>query len=207
MGVFYFPRDFVFWTKVKNHENIKKELVNLIDQHKGHEYETLKNGVTSYDREITDDEEDNLILQNHEFLKEIVWNPINEMIDTVTPKMNFDSAYIAKAWYSKYESGGYVKYHGHEGCPKIVDGEVFYATLSLIYVLHDENEKNQTVFTSHVNSVSKDRIFHFETKTEPEITEGSVILFPSSLLHKVDTINKPGRIIISMNIDSSFTNT
>ena len=60
MGVFYFPRDFVFWTKVKKHENIKKELVNLIDQHKGHEYETLKNGVTSYDREITDDEEDNL---------------------------------------------------------------------------------------------------------------------------------------------------
>lgn len=200
MGVFYFPRDFVYWTKVKHHEEIKKDWMIKVKNTKGGEHESLVKGRTSYNQV-----DKNFILENANYLNNIVWEPINEVIENVSPKIKFNSAYIAKAWFSEYEVGGVVKYHNHDASSVRYKGETFYPTFSLIYILHDESDHNQTVFTAIANSTSKDRVISFETKGVSDISEGSVIIFPSSLMHKVDPIQKPGRVIVSMNIDSSFS--
>lgn len=199
MGVFYFPPDFVYWTKVKNHDEIKKVWMNEVKNRKGTDHVSLINGRTSYHTESV-----NFLLENSNFLNSVVWEPLKEVIENVTPKIKFRASYVAKAWFSEYDVGGSVKYHNHVGHPIICQGETFYSSISLIYILHDENIKNQTVFTAPVSSAYKTDVINFETKNVEEISEGSVIIFPSSLMHKVDPIEKSGRVIVSMNIDSSF---
>jgi len=201
MGIFYFPSDFVYWTKVKNHDSIKKEWIKKIKTCDTSEHVSLKKGKTSYHSEY-----ENFLLQNATFLKDVVWDPIQEMLESenTTLKMKFRSAYVSKAWFSRYDSGASVEYHTHEGHPIYSDAGVFHATLSMIYILHDENNHNQTVFTAPVNSTHQERITHFHTKNISEISEGSLMIFPSSLAHKVDPIEKPGRTIVSFNIDSCF---
>ena len=199
MGVFYFPPDFVYWTKVKNHDEIKKVWMNEVKNNKGTEHVSLIKGRTSYHIE-----DRNFLLENGNFLNNVVWKPLNEALENINPKIKFKTGYIAKAWFSEYDTGGSVKYHNHISHPILHGGDMFYSTISLIYILHDENSKNQTVFTASANSTCKDEVINFETKNVGEISEGSVIIFPSSLMHKVDPIQKSGRVIVSMNIDSSF---
>jgi len=43
----------------------------------------------------------------------------------------------------------------------------------------------------------------FDTSLVDEISEGTVLIFPSSLHHRVDLMKKPGRIIMSVSIGSN----
>ena len=212
MGIFYFPSEFVFWTKNTKHDVMKPFLMNAIDNiEKHHEDNTwgVENGFTSY--HPRDDDEHTEFLNEKSLLQHLVYTPVEEMIQKYTSdgigiRLNIDKCIVDTAWYTKYRVGGTFDYHTHDDyCSKIGD-TLFKPAISIIYILNDENEKNTTEFFVPCNKHSMYNFpeFRFNTGTVSEIGEGTIIVFPSSLYHRVLPCIKPGRIVISYNVKCSF---
>jgi len=210
MGVFYFPSNFVFWKNIEKHDEIKKlflEKINSNTQDFSRNDKGLYNASTSYDSCSFD-----ILSDVHpDIINEILWKPIDEAIREYNSYPNrrdifFSNSIITSAWHTKYEIGGNFDFHTHYGTGVIQDNKIYTPSFSLIYILQDENEHNSTVFieptqmhiSSHEELESK-----FFTQDVPDIKEGTVIVFPSSLYHKVVPVQKPGRITIAINVCSA----
>ena len=74
--LYNFPSNFVFWTKVKDHEQLKKK---LLPQIYSNESEITYDGV--YEDSVTNYfEEKNILLDmEKEIYHNIIWDPFNEM--------------------------------------------------------------------------------------------------------------------------------
>jgi len=214
MGIFYFPCDFVFWTKNITHDAVKPFLTTMIENVEKH-YENntqgVENGNTSY--HPTNNDTHTGFLYEKNLLRYLVFEPIEEMIqkynsEHVGIQLTIDKCVVDTAWYTKYQVGGTFDYHTHDDYCTKIDGTLFKPAISIIYILNDVNEKNTTEFfvpcTRH--SMYDYPEFRFDTGTIPDIGEGTVIIFPSSLYHRVLPCIKPGRIVISYNVKCSFKN-
>lgn len=211
MGIFNFPSNFVYWEDVKNHDMIKPILLSKIEKIKEKYKDNnpeLYNASTnySYDTDITQ------FINDPDINKDIVWNPLDNAINYInskpdTPKLDeIKESVIRGSWYTLYDKDGFFGLHHHDGTNAIINGKLFKPSFSMIYILKDDNEYNSTSFlqtTQSYNTVYSNPTQHlFETCNVKDIKEGSVLIFPSSLYHRVDQVTIPGRITIAINIYS-----
>lgn len=216
MGIYYFPTNFVYWENIENHENIKNILMNEISiieplYKYNKKYDNgLSHASTNY---IPNEDNFTEILANNSLLEELVWKPVNNSLSELNSLPNFQQiefsqSYILNSWYTKYDKDGQFTLHNHySDNVKIFDEEIYRPTLSLIYILHDENEKNSTEFIlPSAAPISILDVQHqmYNTSDNKEIKEGTIIVFPSSLYHQVQPVKIPGRITIAINIASKF---
>jgi len=214
MGIYCFPTNFIYWENIENHENIKNILMNEISIIEPLYNEKDDNGLshasTNY---VVNGDNFTEILAKNSLLEELVWKPLDNSLSELNSLPNFQQiefsqSYILNSWYTKYDKDGQFALHNHYGDNvKMIDEEIYRPTLSLIYILHDENEKNSTEFM--LPSAAPLSILDFQTQIyntgdNKEIKEGTIIVFPSSLYHHVKPVKIPGRITIAVNIASKF---
>lgn len=200
-----FPFNFIFWESVTEHSQIKQKYLNLIEKTKSnlHKNNSWKCDVVSSFRntEINDYVFDSF------FMDTVVWKYFDEFLknkpfDFEVPKNSF----ILNIWYNFYNPGQYQEIHNHTGRgsdllilsePK---NESYHGLFSGIYIL-DSQETNKTVFYQPgPNPCTRKNEIKLFTD---DIPEGSVIFFPSGLLHYTMPAEK-SRTIVSFNITSSF---
>jgi len=208
MGIFYFPCNFVYWQKVKNHDKIKNILIPKVEtliKKYGYNKFGLHNASTNYNVDETC-----LLTSEEDMIKNVVWDPIDSAINELnsrdnTQNIQIKESVIGNSWYTYYDSSGSFEFHSHAGGHLFKDGKYYKPSFSMIYILKDENEHNSTRFieTTHdYISTSIGMNFIFETSSVNDIKEGSILIFPSSLYHSVPPIKIPGRITIAINIFS-----
>jgi hypothetical protein len=214
MGIFYFPCNFVYWKKIQNHEKIKKGLLQLLENNSGHfeKHPLVEKGISTYYSKNFSKS----ISQYDELINSVVWESIDELVKKLDSREGFQKIKIRKSlisncWCSKYDKNSVVSCHNHSAdipqAQHFIDNEVYRSTFSLIYIVNDENEKNQTEFLEPSmlgNNVSSSAETRFKTCHVDEIGEGTVLIFPSNLYHQVNPIPKSGRIILSFNVISTF---
>ena len=208
MGIHYFPCQFVYWRKIKNHESFKQRILKCINDNGSvfgkHDLRKVT-GATS-----VSDYHDILIKENPDIIQEIVWNSLDELIQELNSRENhqkisiIDSS-INQTWISVYDQNSTVKCHNHYNHP--VPGGI--PSFVIVYILNDTNESNATEFlllNGQVPPLSNDSDYRFITGDVDEIREGVVMIFPSNLYHHVNRVKKEGRIVYTFNITSRFLN-
>jgi hypothetical protein len=212
MGVFYFPTDFVYWKNIDEHNNFKKELLNQIENNKQMFSETpyidkgegtVQNSLGLW-----------IIENNPTIMKTVVWNSLDALLKELNSRpnhkpINIKSSFISNCWFLKYNSGATTSLHCHnDDNPSIVkNNKIYKCVFSFIYIINDDNEKNQTEFiqpTMSGTNVSERCDVRFKTSEIEDIKEGTIMIFPSSLYHQVNVMSKPNRVIFSGNIYSTF---
>ena len=218
MGIKYFPTNFIYWESVENHQKIKSILVDKISKIENF-YKHLdpkKLGLTNAHTNYTGIENNNFIevIDDNSIIDELVWKPIDNSLLEFNSLPNFDKielsdSIIVSCWYTNYDKNGSFNIHAHYDNHNVTlhNGKYYRPTLSLIYILRDENDKNSTEFIipgSAPLSIIPHQQIMYDTGNNKEIKEGTVIVFPSSLYHQVKDVKIPGRITIAFNIASTF---
>lgn len=210
-GKFLFPAHFVWWKKLKNHEEIKEKYLKLIDEDfklNGDFYRENKTWSCDVTSSYFDSNMISPILDKY-FMDNVVWNSVDEMLLDLSVSYNLPVpkySNIASLWYNKYQPGDWQEMHDHAICSLIEETDkkvkkILRPAFSGIYLL-DLNEDNKTVFysTNLVTCFSPDNSNSFTTQG---IEEGCVILFPSELPHYVNRcVNS--RTTVSFNIASNY---
>jgi hypothetical protein len=198
-NLYTFPSKFLYWEEIENHKEIKKNILNPILEHsnsldklytnKEHlEYCEDRACKTTYFLEGEQDKFLINLLEQNDHLNSIIWNVIDRLLQN--DKLNLNEypkrSRIDKLWYNVYSKGGHHDMHthgGHEG-------------FGGIYIL-DLHEKNTTTFFTPGNR------FFEKTYYLDDVKEGTVIIFPTDLIHCVHPSLK-NRVTISFNISCSF---
>ena len=197
MSIKFFPTNFVSYKEVENHQEIKDELLPLIlhsteKNRTKNEYmwdsDSSSGMITTYnvgaDKEISD-----IVL--NKYIKNIVWDPFKEVVD-FAGVMSFNDAGVTNLWWNYYNPGNYGELHCHS------NGSPGTPNFSGVYFL-DLQEENTLEFYSPFLSSShpiKSTTHYMNTK---DLGEGTVCIFPSTLLHQVKPVMKR-RITLSFNI-------
>ena len=179
MTLFNFPSNFVYWTKIKDHEELKNILLPKI-------YADVPN--IKYEGDgvcVTNYFEENNIINNLDFsfYESIVWNPFKKMYDEPDLKLRYspEKSSIQNIWYNLYDDkNSWHKTHTHPT-----------STFSGIYLLHLTGE-NGTTFYQFGHPMYE---LEYDTK---HIEEGNVIIFPSAMPHSI--VSKDHKVSISFNI-------
>jgi len=213
MPFFRFTSDFVYWTRLKeeDHEKIKDILLPQIrekekkENHKG--YFTNGDALTSYFEKGGND-----FLVKDELLNKIVWEPFDNMLNEYNKNgeyynIKIKESMVAGGWYTSYKKNSiFGLHHHHTKVPILSDNTFYYSTFSFIYILNDPNDNNSTSFTSYdtfFEAPCNNEVL-YKTSKNKDIKEGSVLIFPSRLLHSVDIPEIEGRVTIAYNVYSSF---
>jgi len=216
MPFFHFPCDYVYWTHVEDHENIKAKYLPKVREaekkHKGNTQGLIGEAVTGYTEDDNLTDELNKFIREPDITNSVVWNSINKLLkdnieDKNMWKFRFTESYIKVAWYTSYDANVYFPLHTHDdGEPMFRNGMTYYPSFSMIYILNDENERNSTVFKTFENprSLCARKEITFNTGNIPDIKEGSVLIFPAHLPHYVIQAMKPGRVTIAYNLYSTY---
>ena len=218
MGIKYFPTNFIYWENVKNHQKIKSILIDKISKienfykHRDPKELGLENAYTNY--LIAGNNNFVEIINDDSIIDELVWKPVDNALLKLNSLPNFDKidlsdSILLNCWYTNYDKNGSFDIHTHyfENERELRNGKYYIPSLSLIYILHDENDKNSTEFIiPHANSLSITPFQQivYDSGNNKEIKEGTVIVFPSSLHHRVKDVKIPGRITLAFNIGSTF---
>lgn len=191
MKLFEFPSKFVFCTTVSNHETIKPQLMEQIKEARDKNPDAFKvdrwncNVLSSIDHRIE-------FLRDDEFVKSVVWTPLDQMIEQVRLKEYPISSHLEHIWFNIYERGSFQENHSHFCHDQM--------TFSGIYLLNVSGP-NTTVF-NHFDDL------HYmqgtlDTAQMSEVHEGCVLIFPSNLQHYVNPCQSE-RHSIAFNIKSNF---
>ena len=176
-----FQGPFVYWTEVDNHASIKSRLMPFIKKlsENNNSTVTVDGSTSTYYHQtypyITGD-----------MLEEIVWKPLDDMMNTKGLEKPEDGYGIEGLWWNNYTDGGRTQVHKHER-----------ADWSGVYVLHLEGE-NTTTFCSQYGQ-SPNSGYMNEIKRFSEVPEGCVMIFPSFMQHYAD-VSQGNRIIVSFDI-------
>lgn len=204
MTIKFFPTNFVSYSKVEKHDEIKDEILPRIlhyaQRHKdsfSHKWDEITKSkvITTYRTGI---DKDIAAIILDKYIKYMVWDPFKEVVDFAGVR-KFDDAGVTSCWWNVYNTGDYADMHTHSAGVK---GNPNY---SGVYFL-DMDEENTLEFVSPVLSSTHpiDSTFHTMTTGGYEdpshnIGEGMVCIFPSSLMHHVKPCAKR-RVTISFNI-------
>ena len=212
MGIFYFPTDFVYWRTIKEHEHFKKQLLTQIENNT--DLFSITPYITKGVGTVSESEGLWIVRNNPKIIQTMVWDSLDILLQQLNSRPNYKSipvrnSFISNCWFSKYEGGDITTVHCHNiDHPSIVKNNRLYRGMfSFIYVINDENEKNQTEFIkpTMAGTYANERCeIRFKTSDVEEIREGTIMIFPSSLYHHVNVMCKPGRMVFSGNIYSTF---
>ena len=211
MPLFTFPTEFVYWDKIENHEEIKKELLPIIleknDKTKNNPFGACELNTSFYkDKRL---QSENKFLKNRKLLDDIVHKSVIKMCHQENKNVgnylsNIGDSFVSSCWWNVYNEKEHQEVHDHNGPPCFVNGNFYYPSLSMIYILHDENERSSVVFKkkSPLPLMRPHDTISFSTSDEETVGEGSIIIFPSNLSHLVKPCIKPGRVTIAYNMYS-----
>jgi len=205
MPHFKFPCHCVYWSQVDEHENIKSNVLPVINDIAS---QLEDSNPFKACRLITNFSKPSKFLDAN-MIQEIVWKNLTKMLyETNCCYKNPTDFMIMQYWFNKYEKENFQEVHSHFGLPQKIRDRLFYPTFSAIYILHSEEKKNSTLFTVDDPVIPFHPIFdkiEFNTGDIDEIKEGTIIIFPNSLKHSVLPVNLDGRITIAFNIACSFS--
>jgi hypothetical protein len=202
MSFYHFPSEFVFWDKVENHDEIKKEILPKILE----DSKNKKNNPFSackFNTSFKHNDKPDLNVMNKKMFDVIIFY-LEKMFKTIN--FNVGKLIIKNGWWNVYDEGEFQEEHSHVGPPTYLHGDIFYPALSVIYILHDENEKSSIVFRKDGPFPLMEPHEKLILKTEDikEIKEGTILIFPYNLRHLVKPCIKPGRVTLSYNILSAY---
>jgi len=211
MGIFYFPCNFVYWRQITKHQIYKSKIIDMIENNKDMfvHHKLIANGSSSY---VFKDKNRELMDNIKDLIQDVVWNTVDESVKILnyrnnTPKISINESFIESMWVSIYNENATVATHEHYGGSSVVvnNNKLYTPSFTLVYIVKDPNERNTTVFVEPYmmsKSVYGMEEQLLDTSLENDIGEGTVLIFPSSLHHRVDMMKKTGRIIMSFNIAS-----
>lgn len=174
-----FEAPFVFHTSIPNHSQIQHLVLSTIQkQLDSNDYDLAPGGAkTSYNRSFT--------LPTKEVENAILWLPYNMMLNEKTFTPSPVKTVCSSMWWNVYSPGDYARPHNHNK-----------SDFSGIYIV-SMNEMNKTNF--HSTPPCYNLPWNVETYSTGKLKEGTVMIFPSSLMHSVDPC-KEERIVISFNL-------
>jgi hypothetical protein len=204
-----FPTTYVYWEKLKDHEQLKNKYMPIIDKIEQDHTDKLENPYSCCTLKYIS------IKSNIEFLDQsdinkIIWKPIDNFIDEINSnyqfKINIKESYINSYWFNTYHENDNQEVHNHYGHPIRRNGFLFYPTFSGVYILNDDNDSSSLIFKTLREQpfMPIEDEFMFDTGKHSAIKEGTVIIFPYQLLHMVRNCIKPGRRTIAFNIFSNL---
>lgn len=204
--IYYFNSPFLYFEKCENHQDIKKEILPLIEKDYK-ENKTLYRKNTEWNCKSTssfhqkyDENNINEILLRNELLFNSIFKSYNLMLDELLSNQSISEneyedwkdCYIKDNWYNYYEVGEDQEIHHH-----------YPNTFSVIYLL-DMEGINNTVWNNGSSNFPCDSMEVFDeiTSESCNIGEGSIIIFPSLIPHYVPPV-KSKKISLSFNIRSN----
>ena len=208
-----FPTTYVYWEKLKKHDELKRKYMPIIDkiEQTPHPID-LTNPFSALDKSkyiSYTHPELNTFLENED-INTIIWNPINNFIKDINShyqyKIDVKKSFIDHYWCNTYDENDDQELHDHYDHVKYIDDMEYNPTFSGIYIINDDNESSSIVFRSPQGEPfhhTKLR-YEFNTRKIDDIGEGTVLIFPCHLLHMVRKSIKPGRRTIAFNIFSSL---
>jgi hypothetical protein len=171
--IYLFPGDFVYWSKVKNHDHIKESLLPIIYNNLS---ATDNNQQGKWLCDVNTEFFDSDCSKYLSLITDAVYPALDKMfieLKNLIPDLRIPkTSTVLSIWYNHYEINGNQEIHAHG----IVE-----STFSGIYILN-LNEENKTVFFSYNTSIVQTAD---PTKQLKEAKEGDIIIFPSNLLHYV----------------------
>jgi hypothetical protein len=204
MPHFKFPSHCVYWTQVKDHENIKSKLLPIIhslttENNYDNPFKacTMKTNISKMTDFIDNETKDKLVSEN-----------LIKMISETNcfPEKKPTETLITEYWFNVYEKGDFQEMHNHNTVPKVVDGKRYDDIFSVIYILHEE-ESTPVLFrldNTEIPFYPMKHIINFETSRVDGIKEGTILIFSSHLNHTVFPVKQSGRTTIAFNIVCSF---
>ena len=132
------------------------------------------------------------LLRENLLLNAIVWNPLDQMLKEADLNLYPKTSNVDRIWANLYEKMSFQEVHNHVTPHSLIH-------FSGIYII-DQKGKNQTSFI-HNDFGYLDTCIN--TKNIEDIGEGTVMIFPSHLLHYVNPVDE-ARCTISFNITSTF---
>jgi predicted 2-oxoglutarate/Fe(II)-dependent dioxygenase YbiX len=201
-----FPSHYLYWTQVKDHENIKSKLVPII-----HNLITENNYDNPFKKDctMTTNFSEKTDFLDNEMKDKIIWKCLQEMVSETNcfTFLKTTNAKITEYWFNVYEKGDFQEMHQHRGLPSIIDGKRYDTTFSIIYILNSDEEENSTVFKLTDTAIPFHPLMQpveFDTSKVDEIKEGTILIFSNQLNHFVRPIKKSGRITIAFNVACCF---
>ena len=163
--------------KIKEHSQIKDELLVLIDKMPdGRVNDTQYESITKSDYYLS---KEYRRYYGDLFLRTI--QPYNEYLRNF---YNADEFWISSYWFQQYQNSDYHNWHVHTG-----------SLLSSIYYVELEN-KNSTLFYDYAT----------REEFEFPLEEGDLITFPSIIAHKSQSNHTSRKTIISYNAEFNRIN-
>ena len=180
---------FIFYCDIPNHIDIKENYYSHLKDIVRDSNDTIVkrwncNVRTTYNFTVD-------CLWDEYFLDNVVWKPMDQMLEEVNLNHYPKNSKIGGIWANFYKGGEFQESHDHVGSS--------HNYFSGIYIL-DQTGPNKTSFFSN-NYGILDSCIH--TKDMDDIKEGTVIIFPSNLLHYVNPVEDE-RCTISFNIKCEF---
>ena len=208
-----FPTTYVYWEKLKKHDELKRKYMPIIDkiEQTPHPID-LTNPFSALDKSkyiSYTHPELNTFLENED-INTIIWNPINNFIKDINShyqyKIDVKKSFIDHYWCNTYDENDDQELHDHYDHVKYIDHIEYNPTFSGIYIINDDNESSSIVFRSPQGEPFHNTklCYEFNTGTIDDIGEGTVLIFPYQLSHMVRKSIKPGRRTIAFNIFSSL---
>ena len=209
MSIISAPSEFLYFDKIKEHDEIKEKIMDkikeLLNTDEIKENKPFKDCIfkTSYSKDKV-----NSFLLDKFIIKKLVWDNLDNMICKYNKlnffKLNVSSSIITSCWFNAYEKTNFQEIHAHKIKPIYKCNNIYIPSFSLVYILHDENIANSTVFKYH----STDFIWNFinrdnsiDTSKIKNIKEGSILIFPYTFQHFVIPVME-SRISIAYNLAS-----
>ena len=216
-SIFTFPSPFVYSTQVNNHQQIKQLVLPKIlqlaeekqndpsfertDRPSGGPLHSLLHDrywstvITNFTEATS-----NLnFLETSQYI-DIIWTPLDNMFNILSSdeycidysKYQPKETTIKQIWWNVYKKGAYAPIHTHSAGAGLFSG---------VYIL-SADEPNNTIFSmDHTHSITTTEDFIHTTEY---LTEGSVMIFPSSLTHHTLPCLED-RVVISFNLETEYT--
>jgi len=218
MSSFIFSPQYIYWDNVKDHESIKEKLLPTIYKIKENElngdhnpFELCSLVSSLYNKDHDKTNHINMFLHDPSIVDKVVWNTVDKCLKHLREKCMIEvpvpqNSILSEAWFNIYNKGDHQEMHDHISVPIKHNNRMYYTTYSLIYILKDESEESSVVFRECLNKdlMGYKQVEIFDTSKVPDIKEGTVLVFPSNLLHTVTPCIKPGRITIAYNVYCNF---
>lgn len=199
-----FPGPYIFQTQIENHSTLKQEILpKILEEYNQNQFkdEYLWTPDSNSGVKTNYSHMDPTLLTIDQY-KEIVWNPVDELLGNlyaedspIKPSINPPTnSTISGLWWNVYTPGDYVELHNH--CPAGISG--------IYFIDLPEDTKNTTVFVHDNNYALSHEVQLWSQKHIADyVKEGDLLLFPSSMHHYVDKSNGK-KVSISFNVDVHF---
>lgn len=190
MTIYRFPAEFYFSTTVENHQQIKQRLLPKLQEDLDKTLDAQIKGNARTTHHLN-----NRHYFDYEMIQNIVWNPFNQMVkEHGDLQRNFliSKTEVQHIWWNYYEPGQYVIPHRHRNCD-----------FAGVYLLSMEGP-NLTCLLPNLEASSTLPMYD-GVKSTQELSEGDVLIHPSSMLHWT-LPTKSDRYVVVFNIKLGFKN-